>query len=305
MTPGERALRHGAAVVDAVPRVVFTVTGERPLAYLHDVLAQDVADLAPGSGAIAAVLDAGGRVAAEVRVLVRDADVLLDGEPAVRPGVDAHIARHAPLAGCEVRDETETFAVAAVRGPDTDDALSAAALPVPPKAEASFAMDGDVIVVRVVWGVPGVDLIGPPALVADAIARMDAEGALFEELVGASVEAGRPRYGVDITDDLLVNETPLLARGVSMTKGCYPGQESVARIANLGRVRRSVRGLQAASALTPGATVGAGDIEAGTVTSAARVPGDGWKALAILRDTASPGDTVVAGVSEAIVVALE
>ena len=298
-------MRDGVAVVPSVPRAVYVVRGDRPLAYLHDVLAQDVAGLRAGGGALAAVLDAGGHVVAEVRVLVRGSEVLLDGEPAIRAGVDAHIERHAQLAGCEVRDVMESFVVAAVRGPGTDDALGAAGFPVPPATESSFATDGEVMVVRVLWGVPGVDVIGPPGAVADAIERVDGDRASLDELAAALIEAGRPRYGVDMTDDLLVNETPLLAYGVSMTKGCYPGQESVARIANLGRVRRSVRGLRAVAALTTGATVDAGDNEAGIITSATRVPGDGWKALAILRDTAAPGDTVMVDGSEAVVVALE
>src|SRR6266542_627872 len=70
-----------AAVVDRLPRAVYRVTGERPLAYLHDVLAQDVAGLREGTGAVAAVLTADGRIAAEVRVLPLEKDVLLDAEP--------------------------------------------------------------------------------------------------------------------------------------------------------------------------------------------------------------------------------
>jgi len=297
-------VRDGVAVIPSVPRAVFAVTGDRPLAYLHDVVAQDVAALTPGNGAIAAVLDAGGRVVAEVRILARDEDVLLDGEPAIRPGVGAHIARHAPLAWCEVADIAET-AVAAVRGPGTDAALAAAGLRTPPGEEASFVAEGQLLIVRVLWGVPGVDLIGPPGVVGAAVARLGAREASIDEFEAALVASGRPRYGVDITDELLVNETPLLTHGVSMTKGCYPGQESVARIANLGRVRRSVRSLRAASVLTAGSAVHAKDENAGTVTSVAQVPDAGWKALAILRDIVVPGDTVVVDGSEAVVLALE
>ena len=305
MTPAGSSIFGDAAVVEAVPRAVFSVTGERPLGYLHDVLAQDVAELEPGRGAIAAVLTAGGRVAAEVRVLAGEAEVLLDCEEAARDGVAEHVARHAPLAGCEVADVSARLVVAAVRGPGTDRALAAVGIAAPDEAEASFRKSGGVRVVRVGWGLPGIDLIGSSEDVAAALAAFVLPRASAADLEAALIEAGRPRYGVDVTEELLVNETPLLRRGVSTAKGCYPGQESVARILNLGRVRRSLRGLRSAGAVAAGDAVSIDDAVVGIVTSAtASGNGGGWRAIALLREDAAPGATVRAGESDAVVVEL-
>jgi len=290
-----------AFLVDRVPRAVFSVTGERPLGYLHDVLAQDVAELTPGRGAIAAVLTANGRVAAEVRVLPLGDGVLLDAEEPARPGIIEHIARHAPLAGVDVSDAGDRFALAALRGLGSDAALAAAGLPVPGADEASVEPEGDVLIVRVVWGGPGVDLLGPPEAVAAAVARIEVRRASLADLDAARIAARRPRYGADVTEELLVNETPLLLHGVSMSKGCYPGQESVARIHNLGRVRRSIRGLRSDAPLKPGSEVLVdGGESVGRVTSAA----GGSVAIALLAAQIPAGTVVRIDGIEAVVEAL-
>jgi len=309
MTSGERALREGAALIEGVPRAVFTVAGERRLGYLHDVIAQDVAGLTPGRGACAAVLTANGRVAAEVRVLPCPDEVLLDSEEAAGPGVLTYIARHAGLAGCEVIEVTGRFALAALRGPRTDGALGDAGLPVPGEAEAEFAMDGSVLVVRVGWGAAGVDLLGPREAVRDAAMRLGVERATLAELEAARIEAGRPRFGIDVTEELLVNETPLLEHGVCLTKGCYPGQESVARVHNLGHARRALRGLRSNAPAEDGALVAAAEVRmegvvVGRVTSAAALPSGGGVAIALLREEIPEGATVRAGGTEAVVAEL-
>jgi folate-binding protein YgfZ len=298
MTPGERALRDGVAVVERVPRAVFELTGERPLAYLHDVLAQDVATLVPGRGAIAAVLTANGRVAAEVRVLPLGDRVLLDAEPAAAAGVRENIARHAPLAGVEVEEISDRSVVTALRGPNADDALKTADLPIPGPDESAFERSGDLLVVRVLWGVTGVDLIGP----AGSLPTIAAERATIDELDAARNEAGRARYGIDMSEDLLVNETPLLGYGVSMTKGCYPGQESVARIHNLGRIRRALRSLRSdAAPLNASADVELEGAAAGRITSVAPGPDGGSVAIALLAAEIAPGTRVTIDGVEAVV----
>jgi folate-binding protein YgfZ len=283
-----------------MPRAIYSVTGERPLAYLHDVLAQDVVELAPGRGALSAVLTANGRVAAEVRVLPLGDSVLLDAEVAAAPGIDAHISRNAPLAGVAVEDVTDRVTAAAVRGPYADRALAESGLPVPAPDEAAFERFGELLVVRVRWGVAGVDLIGP----ADLVPSFGAQSATFEELDAARIEGGRPRFGVDVSEDLLVNETPLLSHGVSMSKGCYPGQESVARIHNLGRIRRALRSLSSPSSLSAGAEVSLDDRVVGRVTSAAPATTGGAVGIALLAAEVAPGTSVRIDGTEALVGAL-
>lgn len=286
-----------AAVVERLPRVVYRVTGERPLAYLHDVLAQDVSELREGTGAIAALLTPEGRVAAEVRVLPLEKDVLFDADEASRDGIERLIVRYAGLAGCEVVDLTGEYVVAAVRG----EAVAPSMLS---RDEVAFAESGGAYLVRVGWGVPGIDVIGPSSAVDEVIRGFDLAHATVEDLDDARIAAGRPIFGRDIDESLLVNETPLLAHGVSMTKGCYPGQESVARVHNLGRVRRELRGLTSNARLEAGADLTVDGEVVGKITSAARSPDAGFAAIALVRSEIGPGTSVIAGDASAVVAPL-
>src|SRR5437867_3604174 len=295
MTPGARAIRTTAAVLAPAPRAFFWLRGERPLGYLHDVLTQDVAGLTPGNGALAAVLTDRGRVTAELRVLPLEEGVLIDADPAAAEGVAHGIGRHAELAGCELSVVREHFVLAALRGPRAEEALAGAGLPVPGTEEAAFARDGDLLVVRVAWGVPGFDLVGAGSATEDAVAKIGAEPATPDDLEAARIDAGRPLFGPDVNEGLLINETPLLTRAVSFSKGCYPGQESVARVHNLGAVKRLLRGLRSSDgSLEAGADVRLEGADVGTVTSAHALD-RGAAAIALLRSEIMPGTAVEAG----------
>lgn len=287
-----RAIRDDAAAVPLAPHGVARLRGDRALEFLHAVTTQDLEGAVPGRGALACVLDEKGRVLAELRVLVlAGGDVLLDGEVAAFEVVTGHLARIAPLSGCEVVDERERWEVLAARGPRAAEAI--AALGPLPEDEHAFTVAGDAIVARVEWGVPGFDVLAPRG----ALPPVDAPRVSPDALEGARIAAGRPRYGVDVTEALLVNETPLLERAVSLTKGCYPGQESVARVRNLGRIRRALVGLDISSPEPPprGEPVVTGGEEVGRVTSAAAASA-GAAAIALVRTEVSPGDEVeVAG----------
>jgi folate-binding protein YgfZ len=297
MTPGASALRSAAALVAPLPRAVYRLTGEKPLAYLHDILAQEVASLGAGRGALAVALSPNGRISAEVRVLpLFNGSVLLDAEPEARAGIEERVGRHAGLAGCEL--EALDVPVAALRGPDAEAVLGAAGIPLPHQGEAMFVEREGFLVVRVAWGVPGFDLIGKAPDVA-------AEPATLEDLEAARIEAGRPRFGVDLNEDVLVNETPLLEHAVAGNKGCYPGQESVAKIRTIGNVRRKLRGLRATEAgLRAGAEVRTNGDVVGTITSATDLPVAGSAAIALLRSEVAPGATVEAGATAATVTSL-
>jgi folate-binding protein YgfZ len=111
----------------------------------------------------------------------------------------------------------------------------------------------------------------------------------------ARVAAGVARVGVDTGPSTLVQEAALEDRAVSFTKGCYLGQETVARLQFRGRANRALRGLLLETAPEPGAPVTAGGREVGRVTSVARTPDLGAIGLAILRREVAPGDEVEAG----------
>jgi tRNA-modifying protein YgfZ len=118
------------------------------------------------------------------------------------------------------------------------------------------------------------------------------------------VERGRPRYGVDIDDGTMPEEAGLVERAVSFTKGCYVGQETVARLHWRGKPNRHLRGLRLSAPVPAGTPLVLGEREVGTITSPVVSPEHGPIALALVRREAEPGAVLAAGDAEATVVAL-
>ena len=109
------------------------------------------------------------------------------------------------------------------------------------------------------------------------------------------VERGRPRYGLDLDDSVIPQEAGLNERAVSFTKGCYVGQETVARLHYRGKPNRHLRGLRLSEPVAPGEPLRLGEREVGRVGSSVLSPAHGPIALAIVRREASPGDTLAVG----------
>jgi folate-binding protein YgfZ len=111
----------------------------------------------------------------------------------------------------------------------------------------------------------------------------------------ARVESGRPRYGIDLDDSTIPQEAGLNDRAVSFTKGCYVGQETVARLHWRGKPNRHLRGLRLSAPAPSGSSLRLGEREVGHVGSVADSPAFGPIALAIVRREAGPGDTLTVG----------
>ncbi|MGZ4120924.1 MAG: CAF17-like 4Fe-4S cluster assembly/insertion protein YgfZ [Actinomycetota bacterium] len=280
------ALRTGATQT-LLDRVVARVTGDDPVAFLDATTTQDLTDLKPGRSALTCMLDEKGHVLAEMRATaLSDGGVLIDSEQAARDAILGWLATVAPLSACEVGDESARWTITAVRGAKAADALASFGR----LTDETTEHDGTVVV-PVTWGVAGYDVLAP------AQPAIDAARASAEELDAARIASGRPRYGIDVDASAHIAETPLIARAVSFTKGCYPGQESVARVHNLGRVRRRLVGLDLTGSVVParGTLVRADGMEVGSVTSAAIFESE-VAALAWLRSDVHDGATVdVAG----------
>ena len=151
---------------------------------------------------------------------------------------------------------------------------------------------------RVVRTDLGVDLIcaaeRTPALAAALIAAGASTGSQ-EQAEVARVESGRPRYGVDLDDSVIPQEAGLNERAVSFTKGCYVGQETVARLHYRGKPNRHLRGLRLSAAAEPGAALLLGEREVGRLSSSVSSPRLGPIGLALVRREAAPGDTLSVG----------
>jgi folate-binding protein YgfZ len=191
----------------------------------------------------------------------------------------------------ELHKRTLDLALLSLVGPRADEVARAAGLPVPGPEEHDVA--GEVVRTDV-----GLDIL-PAAEQADAVRRalVDAGAVVVPEAAAevVRVEHGRPRYGVDLDETVMPEEAGIVDRAVSFTKGCYVGQETVARLHWKGKPNRRLRLLRLGGPAATGDVVAAGEREVGRVGSAVVSPRQGAIALAILRREVEPGAHVAVG----------
>jgi tRNA-modifying protein YgfZ len=285
-------------------RSTILLGGSDVLRYLHAVCTQHTLDLAPGDATQALLLSPKGKIEFAFRLAVLEEGVLVDTEAAAAQGLAERLARF--VFRYDVTVGQPVPGAATVVGPGADAALAAAGLPVPVPGRAGIA--GPDLVLR---RTPvGVDLLGPgaPAAVA-GLERAGVERApdgLWDLL---RVEHGLPRFGLELTDDVLAEEAGLLGSHVHLDKGCYPGQETVARVHNLGQVQRRLAGLRfepSGDGLpAPRTDLVADDgRRAGQLRSVVDHPRLGPIGLAYVRRVVDDGRLVRAGARVATVVAL-
>ena len=319
-------IRTGAAIGAVAPRRQIAVAGKDRATYLHGLLTNDIQGLTPGTGCYAAWLTPQGRMLTDMHVLESGGMILLD-LPAET--VDATLARLDQFVFSEdVRLESlaETLSAVWVHGPAAagriDRVLHASSLPdVPPSIwrqyqHATFRFgDEPVSVVRIdQLGVPGYCIYVARAHEAALLNALESAGAVVvlpDAIDAARIEAGYPVFGIDMTDDTIPLEAGIEDRAISLTKGCYVGQEVIIRVLHRGhgRVAQKLVGLlmepgQVVPA--PGMTLQADGKDVGVVTSSAESPALGRPiALAYLkRDFIAPGTQVQLRAGMATVVAL-
>jgi folate-binding protein YgfZ len=279
-------------------------SGEKAKESLGGLVTNDVVALTAGHGQRAVALTNKGRVIAMVRVFDRGTDLLVDCEPSaadafvgmIKKFVNPRTAKYAVLTeqmGClGVYGASSTKLLAPLLGVphETLDALPALGL--------WRSADGSVDVVRSDdFSMPGLDVIAAPARIAELRSALEAQGlhdATPEALEIAAVERGLPRFGVEMDAETIPQEANLDALGaISFTKGCYTGQEVVARIHFRGHVNRHLRWLRAETPLPHGATVmDAEGKEIGDVRSSVVSPERGPLAIAMLRREVAIGSEV-------------
>jgi len=226
-------------VVDRPDLATITLAGNDVLSYLHAVCTQHTLDLQPGDATQALLLSPKGKIEFAFRLAVLDKGVLLDTEADAAPALAERLARF--VFRYDVAVGQPAAGAASLLGPDAEAALAAAGLPVPAAGRAGVAAPSLVVQRTPV----GFDLVGPAALaVLATLERAGVERAGAERWEQARVEHGLPRAGRELTDDVLAEEAGLLGSHVHLDKGCYPGQETVARVHNLGQVQRRLAGLR-------------------------------------------------------------
>jgi folate-binding protein YgfZ len=225
---GYAALREGAAIVDRSERRLLRLTGKDPVGMLNAVLTSDVPTHGD-RGAYAMLLDPKGRVQTDLRVVKAGDEILIDTEPEGAGAAKEILARYAPFS--RVRLEELSWSVLGLYGPRAREFFG----DLGEHQSREVEIEGRVLLsVGVAFPVPGYDLIGPPEYLAAVRRYLTASGATTVDADAyetARIEAGVPRFGADITPENFPGESNnSLERAISFEKGCYPGQETVARM---------------------------------------------------------------------------
>lgn len=302
-----RALHEGAGLLDRSSRGRLRLTGADRRAYLQGLLTNDIAALAPGAGCYAAYLTAQGRMIADMRVFETGEHLVVDLDGTLAASVADRWGQFIFSEDVEVANLTESTAEIGIYGPAAARIVAAmsdvaeeelAALPLHGNrhAGAGLVVRSDDV------GLLGFDVIVPVALKDEAVRRALEAGAVTIDPALAEairIEAGRPLFLADMDEDTIPLEAGIEDRAISLTKGCYVGQEIIIRVLHRGHgrvARRLVRLVLDEGTAVParGDRIVSGEREIGNVTSAAVSPSTGRPiALAYLhRDFASPGTSV-------------
>ena len=238
----QRLLSTGAGVIDRSNRDLLVVPGVDRLGWLHSICSQHLTSLTDGDSTEALVLSPHGHVEQHWQVTELDGKVWLDTEPGEAPVVLDYLRKMQFLKRVEPADVSTEWAVLSLVGPATPTVLALARLPVPEPAGRAEALHDGGFVRRMSW--PGPDA-------ADLIVRRDRAASVLEELVAAGatrtglwafealrVEARRPRFGFETDHRTIPHEVDWIGTAVHLDKGCYRGQETVARVQNLGKPPR-------------------------------------------------------------------
>ncbi len=305
------AAREGAAILRLSERGLLAVSGPAHQKFLNGILTNEITGLSPGRGCRAALLDTKGHVLALLRVLATETAVILETDLARRELLEERLAHYRVAA--PVRFAATPMVVLGLLGAQAPPTLGRLGLPAPEEAEAhQLARFGEheLRVVRA-QDLPG----GGYVLQVPEAATTRLWTALLE--TGAApigrraldtlrIEDGRPFWGADVSEASLLHETGLVAELHSPTKGCYVGQEIVARLSARGeKVNRALRGLELEAETTAGAEITAEGRTVGQVTTAGRSPRRGPIALGyVARSHFEPGTPVEVSGARAVVRAL-
>jgi tRNA-modifying protein YgfZ len=294
-----RVLREGAGMIDRSGRGKLIVSGADAATFLQGQLTNDVEAIAPGEGCYAALLDRKGHVQADMRVLrLGPEQFWIDLEPEATATVSRHLSLYRVGQEVEIADLTEDRAMLSIVGPG---AATVTAVGVLSPEHAHQELTLGKAAARAVATDLGLDLIyaaGDANGVAAALLDAGAERVSEQAAEIVRVESGRPRFGREMSTATLPQEAGIDDRAVSFTKGCYIGQETVARLHYKGKPNRHLRGLRLDQPVAAGEPITLGDRELGRIGTAVISPALGPIALAVIRREAEPGAQVTVGEGE-------
>jgi tRNA-modifying protein YgfZ len=292
-----RALREAAGFLDR-QRGVALVNGRQAAEFLQGQLTNDIEILQANEGCYAALLDRKGHIQADMRVLrLGTGEIWLDTEPEALGPVLRHLRMYSVGREVEIADASSAWAVTSVIGPGAADAAGAAP---PPGEHAQRAFERRGLEVLAVATDLGLDLITRAEQAGELRGLLTSSGTAEVSEAAAEivrVESGRPRFGHEMSSATIPQEAGIDGRAVSFTKGCYIGQETVARLHYKGRPNRHLRGLRLETPVSDGEEIMLEARQVGKIGTAVLSPAHGPIALAVIRREAEPGAQVEVGES--------
>jgi len=301
----QRAAEAGAVTIDRSNRAVLTVTGPDRLTWLHTLTSQFLSTLTDGQVTEALVLSPQGHIEHQFEVAELGGTTYLDTEPGAGEGLLGYLDGMRFWSKVEVVDAGNEFACLTVVGPASPQAVATALSVVVPDAGHAAPLPDGGFVRRTA---AGVDLLVPRQQLPGVATSLTGAGAAPAGSWAADalrIPTRRPRLLVDIDDRTIPNEVQWLATAVHLEKGCYRGQETVARVHNLGRPARRLVMLNldgsAYGLPETGAPVMADGRVVGRVGTVAQHHEDGPIALALVKRTVDAGVPLLAGTVDAVI----
>ncbi|MGZ4174926.1 MAG: CAF17-like 4Fe-4S cluster assembly/insertion protein YgfZ [Solirubrobacteraceae bacterium] len=301
-----RAVTQACGLVDRSERGKLALTGPDAKTFLQGQVSNDVEALKPGSGCYTAFLTPKGKMLGDIRILNAGDELLLDTERVALQELFNMIRRFSVGYTLELHKRTLQRGLLSLLGPDAAEVAGAEQLG--EAEDSNTALDVDGFATRAIRTEVGIDLLCDAQDTDALIAALTSRGAQpVSEAVAECVriERGRPRYGVDLDDSVIPQEAGLNQRAVSFTKGCYVGQETVARLYYRGKPNRHLRGLRLAAPAQTGDEIVFADKVVGRLASVAESPALGPIALALVRREAAAGSDVVVGADQIGAVVVE
>jgi folate-binding protein YgfZ len=280
-------LRQSAGVIDLNARSRICVTGADRLRFINGQVTNNVKDLKVGQGCYAALVTAKGKMESDLFIYRLADELLLDFEPGLAQAVMTRLEKYVIADDVEIVDVSGLYGILSVQGPRSAEVVQAAGLQ-PPTAYLNWSIShpnvGEIYCMNNPRGTAvGFDISMPSAehgamrdRLAQAAAKVEGGVSTGDALDIVRIEAGIPRFGVDMDQANLAPETGIEARAISYNKGCYIGQEVISRIRAFGQVAKSLRGLRLPDDLAElparGEKLFRDGKEVGYLTSACRSP---------------------------------
>jgi folate-binding protein YgfZ len=293
----DRLVTEDVALVDRSERGKLALTGAEAKAFLNGQVSNEIEALEPGTGCYAALLTNKGKMLGDLRVIDSGAELWLDTERASLQALFDTIRRGSVGWQVELHKRTVQQALLSLIGPRAGRVAGFEGAP----EHANRAVDIGGAAVLLICTDLGVDIVcaaEDAERVRTALDVPEVPEAAAEVL---RVEAGRPRYGIDLDESTIPQEAGLNERAVSFTKGCYVGQETVARLHYRGKPNRILRGLRLSAPVASGTPLLLGEREVGRIGSSVLSPRHGPIALALVRREAAVGDSLAVGDATALV----